>query len=276
MLSSRSDWCIVLPVLDEAAALPGLLAELSAADLLRRAVFVDNGSVDGSRELIEAVGARVVSESRRGYGYACRAGADVCRRNGSAVVVFMEADGSDDPSDLPRLVGPVVAGDVGLLVGSRRKADLGRGRMPVHQRWGNALTVLCLRVFFSVRVPDNGPFRAIDTGLLGRLAMEPRAFAWTTEMLIKATQAGARVEWVEVSYRDRRGESKIAGSLRGTMGAFAGIFGTMLRMRLKPNGWSHHGGKARRGACPPPAVRTREKAPRTRSPGRKGQGHMVD
>lgn len=236
MPSSRADWCIVLPVLDEAAALPGLLAEMSAADLLRRAVFVDNGSVDGSRELIEAVGALVVSEWRRGYGYACRAGAEVCRQKGAAVVVFMEADGTDDPGDLPRLVGPVLAGDVDLLVGSRHKADLSRGSMPFHQQWGNALTVLCLRVFFGVRVPDNGPFRAIGTDLLGRLAMEPRAFAWTTEMLLKAFQAGARVEWTEVSYRDRRGESKIAGSIWGTAGAFAGIFGTMLRLRLPANG----------------------------------------
>lgn len=241
MASSRADWCIVLAVLDEAAALPGLLAEMSATDVLRRAVFVDNGSSDGSRELIEAVGGLVVGESRRGYGHACRAGAEVCRQKGAGVVVFMEADGTDDPGDLPRLVGPVLAGDIDLLVGSRRKADLSRGSMPFHQRWGNALTVLCLRVFFGVRVPDNGPFRAIGTDLLGPLAMEPRAFAWTTEMLIKASQAGARVEWTEVSYRDRRGESKIAGSIRGTVGAFAGIFGTMLRLRLSANG------KGRRG-----------------------------
>jgi len=225
----------VLPVLDEAAALPGLLAELAAAGLLGRAVFVDNGSTDGGDRLIERAGGVLIREPRRGYGFACRAGAQVCRRRGSVVVVFMEADGTDDPHDLPRLVGPLVAGDVDLMVGSRREAVRRKGGMPAHQRWGNALTAACLRTLFGVRLPDNGPFRAVRADLLAELAMEPSAYAWTTEMVVKAAGAGARLEWVETSYRDRRGESKIAGSVRGTVGAFAGIFGTMLRMKLQPD-----------------------------------------
>lgn len=236
MASPRADWCIVLPVLDEAAALPGLLAELAAADLLGRAVFVDNGSADGSDCLIERAGGFVIREPRRGYGYACLAGADVCRQRGAVVVVFMEADGTDDPRDLPRLVGPLVAGDVDLMVGSRRQAVRHTGGMPAHQRWGNAITVACLRALFGVQLPDNGPFRAVRADLLAGLAMEPRAYAWTTEMVIKAVRAGARIEWVETAYRDRRGESKIAGSIGGTSGAFAGIFGTMLRLKLQRHG----------------------------------------
>lgn len=236
MASPRADWCIVLPVLDEAAALPGLLSELAAADLLRRAVFVDNGSTDGSDRLIERAGGFAIREPRRGYGYACLAGVDVCRQRGAEVVVFMEADGTDDPRDLPRLVEPLLAGDVDLIVGSRREAVRHKGGMPAHQRWGNAITVACLRALFGVRLPDNGPFRAVRADLLAQLAMEPSAYAWTTEMVIKAARAGARLEWVETSYRDRRGKSKIAGSFPGTVGAFAGIFGTMLRLKLQPDG----------------------------------------
>ena len=239
------DWCIVLPVLDEAAALPGLLAELAAAGLLGRAVFVDNGSIDGSDRLIEQAGGFVIREPRRGYGYACLAGVQMhADREAPDVVVFMEADGTDDPRDLPRLVGPLLAGDVDLMVGSRREAVRHKGGMPAHQRWGNAITVACLRTLFGVRLPDNGPFRAVRADLLADLAMEPSAYAWTTEMVIKATRAGARLEWVETSYRDRRGASKIAGSFRGTLGAFAGIFGTMLRLKLRP------GGRGRRVVVP--------------------------
>ena len=247
MASARAEWCIVLPVLDEAAALPGLLAELAIAGLLGRAVFVDNGSADGSDRLVERAGGFAIREPRRGYGYACLAGVDVCRQRGAEVVVFMEADGTDDPRDLPRLVGPLLAGEVDLMVGSRRQAVRHTGGMPVHQRWGNAIAVACLGAVFGVHLPDNGPFRAVRADLLAGLVMEPRAYAWTTEMVIKAVRAGARVEWVETAYRDRRGESKIAGSLRGTMGAFAGIFGTMLRLKLQPNGRGH----GRREVVPP-------------------------
>lgn len=232
-------------MLDEAAALPGLLAEFAAADLLGRAVFVDNGSTDGSDRLVERAGGCAIREPRRGYGYACLAGTDVCRQRGAEVVVFMEADGTDDPRDLPRLVGPVLAGEVDLMVGSRRKAVRHKGGMPVHQRWGNAVAAACLRTLFGVHLPDNGPFRAVRADLLEVLKMEPSAYAWTTEMVIKAARAGARLEWVETAYRDRLGESKIAGSIRGTVGAFAGIFGTMLRLKLRPDG------RGRRNVVPP-------------------------
>lgn len=247
MASPCSDWCIVLPVLDEAAALPGLLAELAVAGLLGYAVFVDNGSIDGSDRLVEHAGGCAIREPRRGYGYACLAGVDVCRQRGAEVVVFMEADGTDDPRDLPRLVGPVLAGDVDLMVGSRREAVRHKGGMPAHQRWGNVLTVAWLRTLFGVHLPDNGPFRAVRTDLLVELAMEPSAYAWTTEMVIKAARAGARLEWVETAYRDRLGESKIAGSMRGTLGAFVGIFGTMLRLKVRPVGRR----RGRRNVVPP-------------------------
>ena len=232
---------MVLPVLDEVAALPGLLTELAAVPgLLDRAVFVDNGSSDGSAAVLRAAGARVVDEPRRGYGHACLRGLAEARAAGAGVVVFMEADGSDDPGDLPRLVGPVLSGDLDLLVGSRRAAVAATGGMPWHQRLGNAVTSTFLAALFGLRIPDNGPFRAARVAFLEQLAMEPRAYAWTTEMLVKAHQRGARVAWVEVGFRPRTGRSKIAGSLRGTLGAFAGIFGTMLRLRWRQRGASRH------------------------------------
>jgi glycosyltransferase involved in cell wall biosynthesis len=225
---------VVVPVLDEAQALPRLLADLRLLPgLLERCVFVDNGSTDGSAAILEEAGARVVTEVRRGYGFACLAGVAVAREQGVAAVAFMEADGSDSPVDLGRLVGPVLSGDLDLVVGSRRRAVASTGGMPWHQRLGNRVTVLCLRLLFGLRMPDNGPFRAVSIEVLDGLRMETRAYAWTTEMLVKAHVRSARIAWVDVGYRERVGRSKIAGTARGTLGAFLGIFGTMLRLRVK-------------------------------------------
>ncbi len=245
------DWRIVLPVLNEAAALPALLRELAATpDLLRRAVFVDNGSSDGSAALITAAGGTVVFEAKRGYGLACLAGVAAAAAQmeaeadrggeteeglgGVRAIVFMEADGSDDPWDLPRLVGPVLSGDVDLLVGSRRRAVAGAARMAAHQRLGNVAAVAGMRLLFGIDLPDNGPFRAVRADLLEELQMEPRGYAWTTEMVVKASLRGARISWIDTSFRPRAGDSKISGTVRGTVGAFNGIFGTLLRLRLRP------------------------------------------
>jgi glycosyltransferase involved in cell wall biosynthesis len=225
-----TSWVVVIPVLDEALALPGLLAELAAEPgLLERVVFVDNGSRDGSRELLERRGARVVDEPHRGYGYACLTGAGVTLARGAGAVVFMEGDGSDDPRDLPLIVEPVLRGEADLMIGVRRPAA---GGMPAHQRLGNRLAAVAMRCLFGLEVSDNGPFRAIDADLLRRLAIAARPFAWTTEMLVKAHLAGARIGFVQTRYRRRAGRSKIAGTVRGTVGAFCGIFVTLVRLWL--------------------------------------------
>ncbi len=169
-------------------------------------------------------------EPRRGYDFACAAGVAAARARGAGVVVFMEADGSDDPADLPRLVGPVLAGDVDLMVGSRAQTVRRDGGMPWHQRAGNAAIMASLRVLFGLRLPDNGPFRAIDLGLLDRLDMRPRGFAWTTEMLVKTRLAGGRIAWIETGYRRRAGRSKIAGSIPGTLRAARDIEWTIARL----------------------------------------------
>ena len=225
------DWVVVVPVLDEAPSLPGLLREVGAVPgLLERMVFVDNGSTDGSAALIGEAGGTVVAEPVRGYDFACAAGVAAARAGGARVVVFMEADGTDDPADLSRLVGPVLAGDVDLMVGSRAQAVRRDGGMPWHQRVGNVVIMGSLRVLFGLGLPDNGPFRAIDLGLLDRLGMRPRGFAWTTEMLVKTQLAGGRIAWVETGYRRRAGRSKIAGSIPGTIRAARDIEWTIARL----------------------------------------------
>jgi glycosyltransferase involved in cell wall biosynthesis len=232
--SQDPDYFIVVPVLDEAAALPALLEELRGLGLLDRTLFVDNGSSDCSPDLIAAVGATLLREVRRGYGYPCLAGVSAAAARGARVVVFMEADGTDDPAQARYLVGPVLSGVADLVVGSRRAAVHGAaaGRMPLHQRLGNDWLALNLFVFFGIRLSDDGPFRAVSLDLLERLRLEERAYAFPTEMLVKARFAGARIAVRDTRYRQRAGRSKIAGTWRGTLGAVRDIVWCLLRLRL--------------------------------------------
>ena len=223
-----------MPVLDEAEALPGLLTELRGLGLLERTLFVDNGSADGGPELIRAAGATLLSESRRGYGYPCLTGARAAAAAGARAVVFMEADGTDDPAQARYLVEPVLAGVADLVIGSRRRAVRGAatGRMPLHQRLGNDWLALSLWFFFGLRLSDDGPFRAVRTDLLEALRLEERAYAFPTEMAVKARLLGARIVIRDTRYRARAGASKIAGTWRGSALAVRDIFWCLLRLRL--------------------------------------------
>jgi glycosyltransferase involved in cell wall biosynthesis len=224
---------IVVPVLDEAEALPALLAELRALDLLQRTIFVDNGSRDDGPRQIERAGAVLLREPRRGYGYPCLAGARAAVAAGARAVVFMEADGTDDPAQVPLLVDPVLSGRAELVIGSRRAAVRGRqGHMPLHQRLGNDWLAFALRALFDLRLSDDGPFRAVSGALLGRLALERRAYAFPTEMAVKAQLLGAGILVVDAQYRLRTGPSKVAGTWRGSLLAVRDITWCLARLRL--------------------------------------------
>ncbi len=224
---------IVAPVLDEALALPGLLAELRELGLLEQTIFVDNGSTDGSREIIEHTGGLLLREPRRGYGYPCLRGAAAAVDAGAHAVVFMEADGTDDPAQARMLADPVLRDRADLVIGSRRAAVRGnQGRMPLHQRLGNDCLALALWAFFGLRLSDDGPFRAVSGALLGRLALGERAYAFPTEMAVQAKLLKARVLAIDTHYRLRVGRSKIAGTWRGSLLAVRDITWCLLRLRL--------------------------------------------
>jgi glycosyltransferase involved in cell wall biosynthesis len=233
-VSSGPDYFIVVPMLDEAEALPALLAELRDLGLIGSTIFVDNGSRDGGPGLVRAAGAELLREPRRGYGYPCLTGARAAAARGARAVVFMEADGTDDPAQVPALVGPVLAGVADLVVGSRREAVRGAsaGHMPWHQRRGNDWLAVSLLFWFGLRLSDDGPFRAIRLDLLEGLRLEERAYAFPTEMVVKARLLGARIALRDTRYRPRAGRSKIAGTWRGTLGAVWDIFWCLFRLRL--------------------------------------------
>jgi glycosyltransferase involved in cell wall biosynthesis len=224
---------LVVPVLDEAAALPGLLAELDGLGLLGLTLFVDNGSRDGGQRLVREAGAALLHEPRRGYGYPCLTGARAAMRHGARVVVFMEADGTDDPAEAHDLARPILEGVADLVIGSRHDAVRRvESDMPLHQRLGNDWLSLSLALLFGLQLSDDGPFRAVRADLLARLRLEERGYAFPTEMAVKAHLVGARIMTRETSYRQRAGRSKIGGTWRGSALAVRDITWSLVRLRL--------------------------------------------
>jgi glycosyltransferase involved in cell wall biosynthesis len=226
---------VILPALNEAAALPTALASFpSQVDLL----VVDNGSTDQTAEVAAAHSARVVRELRRGFGAACWAGAQAAP---GEVLVFADADGSLDGADLPAVAGPVLRGEADLVIGSRM-ARREPGAMSALAVVENRILGLACRLLFRVPLSDLGPFRAIRRDRLLALGMTDRGSGWPLEMIGRAAAAGLRVVEVPVRYRSRAGgRSKVSGSVGGTVRAvtaMAVVTLALLRQRrsVRPAG----------------------------------------
>ena len=227
----------IIPALNEEAALAPMLDGLrSALDAAACAdadiVVVDNGSSDATAAVARKRGARVVSEPRRGYGQACLAGM-AALSNSTQIVVFLDADGSDDPEDLVRLLAPVREGEADMVLGSRTAAARKSRAFTPQQAFGNWLATGLMRLFFGARYTDLGPFRVLRREALERLKMKDTNFGWTIEMQIKAHRFGLRVVEIPVNYRKRiAGESKISGNFAGTVRAGWKILWTIARYGL--------------------------------------------
>jgi glycosyltransferase involved in cell wall biosynthesis len=216
----------VVPALDEAVAIGGVIESLPRG-LIRRVVVCDNGSRDGTGDVARARGATVVREERRGYGSACLAALAVVRRDPPEAVLFLDADGSDDPRDAAALLDPIAEGRADLVIGSRTLGRREPGALLPQARFGNWLATGLIRRFYGARWTDLGPFRAVRWTSLERLAMRDPDFGWTVEMQVKAARARLRSLEVPVSYRRRIGRSKISGTLTGASRAGAKILGTI-------------------------------------------------
>jgi glycosyltransferase involved in cell wall biosynthesis len=202
---------VVIPVLDEAAALPALLAAMPAG---YRPVVVDNGSSDGSAAIAASLGAQVVYEPQRGFGAACWAGLNAADPH-DGVVCFMDGDGSLDPGALPVVAGPVLEGAADLVLGARQPTEA--GAWPLHARAGNAVLAWQLRRRTGHAITDLGPMRAARRADLLALGLRDRRFGWPLEMVLRAAAGGWRLAEVPVAYRPRTGRSKVTGTVRGTL-----------------------------------------------------------
>ncbi len=216
------DVVVVIPALNEQESLPLVLRDLPD---VARVIVVDNGSNDETAVVAAAEGAHVISEPQRGYGSACLCGLaemhrlireqEIC----PAIAVFIDADYSDHPTELPAVIEPIRQGTADLVIGSRLSGQAEPGAMPPQSIYGNKLACFLMRVLFGVRYTDLGPFRAIRIDSLEQLQMCDTNFGWTVEMQIKAVRHKLRIAEVPVSYRKRIGVSKISGTFTGTIQA---------------------------------------------------------
>jgi len=231
---------VIIPTHNEAQAIERVLADLPS-DLTTEVIVVDSNSNDGTPEIAARMGARVVQEPRRGYGRACLTG--LAAANSPDVVVFLDGDYSDRPSELPILLAPIIEGHADIVLGSRLHGRCSDRAMPWHQVCGNRLAAGLIRLLYGLEITDLGPFRAGRADALRALALEETTYGWAVEMILKGTLAGYRVVEVPVSYYPRIGKSKISGTLKGTVGAGWFILSLIVRYYFR----------RRRGGTPRPA-----------------------
>lgn len=246
---------VIIPALNEAQSIDKVIRAIPPLSKLR-VIVADNGSTDDTALIAAQAGALVVSAPERGYGSACLAAlrdlsgdrsaipqseaagqrsramaAMPDTASGNDIIVFLDGDFSDDPAELPLLLEPLLTDSADLVIGSRvRRAA--RGSLTFAQRSGNRLAVTLIRLIWRHRYTDLGPFRAIRYNALQRLNMQDRTFGWTVEMQVRALKQGLRVTEADVSYRPRIGQSKISGTISGTIRAGAKILSTIAREAL--------------------------------------------
>ncbi len=222
---------VLIPARNEEASLPLVLGAIPAGRV-EEVVVVNNASTDRTAEAARSQGATVLLEPRPGYGAACLRGIDHLRTAPPDVVVFLDADFSDHPEEMPLLLRAIERDGADLVIGSRTLGRREPGALLPQARLGNWVATRLMRLLYGGRFSDLGPFRAIRFGALLDLAMEDRGFGWTVEMQVKALKHGLRTAEVPVSYRRRVGVSKITGTVSGTFRAGAAILWTIVRNRF--------------------------------------------
>ena len=217
---------VIIPTRNEVSAISRVLADLPA-NLVNEVLVVDSNSTDGTPEIAAKMGACVVHEPRRGYGRACLTG--LASADAPDVVVFLDGDYSDRPSELPILLAPIIEGRADITLGSRLQGRRSAGALPWHQVLGNRLAASLIRLLYGLEITDLGPFRAGRAEVLRALALEETTYGWAVEMILKGALQGCRIVEVPVSYHPRIGKSKISGTLKGTIGAAWFILSLIVR-----------------------------------------------
>lgn len=214
-VSTNCSVAVIIPALNEAQSI-GKVIDSIPASLSETIIVVDNGSTDGTGEIARQKGAIVIREERRGYGSACLSGIGEADNYSPDILIFIDADSSDDPDDLERVLEELLKKDLDMVIGSRTRGDNEPGALPFHARLGNNFVTWILFLRYGVRFTDLGPLRAIRTEALKSLAMQDIDYGWTVEMQVKALQARLKVSEIPVSYRQRIGKSKISGTVKGS------------------------------------------------------------
>jgi glycosyltransferase involved in cell wall biosynthesis len=227
---SPSEISVIIPALNERESIGQVVASMPWS-LIAECIVVDNGSNDGTDEVARAAGARVVY-APRGYGSACKAGAEAALLT-SSVLVYLDGDGSDDIDDLPRVVAPIAEGTADFVVGSRIRGRAQAGSMLGSQIFAAHLVSLLVQILQGVRYSDMGPFRAIRRSSFEKLPMSEMTYGWNLEMQIRAAQYKLRIVEIPVSYRCRiGGVSKVSGNFGASLKAATRILGVVFRIGM--------------------------------------------
>ncbi len=219
---------LIIPAYNEESAIGEVIREVPR-DLVSRIIVVDNASTDNTGRVAQEAGAEVVREERRGYGSACLAGVRALKE--AEIVVFLDGDRSDDPREISLLIAPILRGEADFVIGSRI-GRMERGALTPQQIVGNRVATTLLRLLYGVRLSDIGSFRALRREVLDSLSMSNLSYGWPVEMVVKAAKGGYRIAEVPITYRRRIGESKVSGTLKGSLLAGYHMISTILRYAL--------------------------------------------
>lgn len=221
---------VIIPAFNEADSVTQVISEIPD-ELVHEIIVVNNASTDKTEQNARKAGATVLKEEKKGYGYACLKGIDYLKKTNpdTDIVVFLDADYSDSPAEMDKLVQPIIEDDIDLVIGSRALGDRETGAMTPQQIFGNWLATRLLRLLYDAYFTDLGPFRAIKFQKLLAINMQDTTFGWTVEMQVKAAKHNLSFREVPVSYKKRIGVSKISGTVSGTIKAGYKILYTIFK-----------------------------------------------
>jgi len=224
---------VIIPAYNEADSIASVINDIP--DIVNEVIVVSNNSNDDTEINAQSAGATVLSEKRKGYGYACLKGMAYISEQDEKpdIVVFLDGDYSDYPEELIKIVAPILNEDIDFVIGARIKRLREEGSMTIPQIFGNWLATSLMRLFFRAKFTDLGPFRAIKYDRLLALEMEDKTYGWTVEMQLKALKKKMSYTEVPVNYRNRIGVSKVSGTVKGAIFAGLKILGWIFKYSIK-------------------------------------------
>lgn len=225
---------VIIPAYNEQDSIGKVINDIPA-EYVTEVIVINNNSTDNTVKAAQDAGATVLLETFQGYGAACLTGIEYCKKKDYEIILFLDGDYSDYPEEAVDILKPILNGEYDFVLGSRRMGKREKGALPIQSQFGSVIAGLLINLFWGFKYTDLGPFRAIKLSNLVDLKMEDKWYGWTVEMQIKAARDNLRTLEIPVSYRNRIGESKVTGTIKGTVMASVIILSTIFKyaFRLK-------------------------------------------